>query len=124
MFRERVLQVVLVLIGLAYLTAFLNAGQVLLIPYRGEPHEQMLSSVLGVLGIFLLLAVREPSAHRSLIGFTAWSTVAHGGVMVVQVMRGVLRRGELPIYVAIVVVGVALIFLVPGKQAGTRRAAG
>ena len=120
MLRERVLKVLLVLFGLAYLSGFINAAQVVLIPYRGDAHEQMLSSVLGVLGIFLLLAVREPSAHRSLIAFAAWSTAAHSAVMVVQAMRGILRRNELSVYIPMLATGIALIFLVPAKQPATR----
>jgi hypothetical protein len=116
MFQERTLKVLLVLVGLAYVTGFLIAAQVVLVPYRGNAHEQMLGSVLGVLGIFLLLAVRDTPAHRSLIAFAAWSTVAHAAVMIVQAMRGVLRRGELGVYIPMLVIGIALIFLLPVKH--------
>ena len=36
------------------------------------------------LGVFLLIASRDPQAHRSLIWFTVWSSVVHGGIMAVQ----------------------------------------
>ena len=38
-------------------------------------------SLYFALGIFLLIAVRNPSAHRSLIAFAAWSSFAHAAVM-------------------------------------------
>jgi hypothetical protein len=34
-------------------------------------------SLYVTLGIFLLLAARNPSANRSLVAFTAWSSFAH-----------------------------------------------
>jgi hypothetical protein len=37
-----------------------------------------------VLGIFLILAARNPVANRSLLLFTAWSSAAHGGLMAIQ----------------------------------------
>src|SRR5258708_17701489 len=49
-----------------------------------EPVLAMMLSLYVTLGIFLLLAVRNPSANRSLIGFTAWSSFAHAAVMGVQ----------------------------------------
>jgi hypothetical protein len=41
----------------------------------------MMMSLDATLGFFLLLAGRNPSAHRSLIGFAAWSSFAHATVM-------------------------------------------
>ena len=49
---------------------------------------EMILAIYATLGIFLLLAARNPRAHRSLIGFTVWSSVAHGGVMTVQSFSG------------------------------------
>jgi hypothetical protein len=45
---------------------------------------EMICSIYFVLGIFLLIASRNPLEHRSLIWFTIWSSVAHGGLMLVQ----------------------------------------
>ena len=44
----------------------------------------MIVGVYATLGVFLLLAARNPQAHRSLIWFTVWSSVVHGGIMAVQ----------------------------------------
>jgi hypothetical protein len=41
----------------------------------------MMMSLYATLGVFLLLAARNPSEHRSLIAFTAWSSFAHAALM-------------------------------------------
>ena len=48
---------------------------------RQDPALSMMLSLYVTLGIFLLLAARNPSANRSLIAFTAWSSFAHAAVM-------------------------------------------
>jgi tryptophan-rich sensory protein len=111
--RERALKVVLVLVGLVF-SAFVYP----LMFIRQEPALAMVLSVYVTLGVFLLLAARNPSANRSLIAFTAWSSFAHAAVMAVQAYRG-----ELPGVVALVVIGVALIALAPGKQSVEREPA-
>jgi hypothetical protein len=80
----------------------------------------MMLSLYVTLGIFLLLAARNPSAHRSLIAFTAWSSFAHATVMAVQEYLHRIERGELVGVVTLVIVGVALIMLSPAKQRGER----
>ena len=58
--------------------------------HAGAPHESqyfmMIVGVYATLGVFLLNAARNPQAHRSLIWFTVWSSVVHGGIMAVQSM--------------------------------------
>jgi len=44
----------------------------------------MTLAIYAALGVFLILASRDPLAHRSLIWFTVWSSVAHGVVMAAQ----------------------------------------
>ena len=79
-------------------------------------YAQMLISVYVTLGVFLLLAARNPSANRSLIAFTAWSSFAHGAVMAVQAFRNVIPRGDLlGAVLPLVIIGVALIVLAPAK---------
>jgi hypothetical protein len=110
--RERALKVVLVLVGLLFL-----AGIYPLIVFgRQGPAVAMMLSVYVTLGIFLLLAVRNPSANRSLIAFTAWSSFAHAAVMAVQAYQKLIERGELLGVAVLVVIGVALIALAPAKQ--------
>ena len=62
---------------------------------RQEPFLSMMSSVYVTLGIFLLLAVRNPSANRNLIAFTACSSFAHAALMGVQTYPYIVSRGEL-----------------------------
>jgi hypothetical protein len=45
---------------------------------------QMIVGIYATLGIFLLIASRDPLANISLIWFTVWSSVVHGGIMTVQ----------------------------------------
>ena len=45
---------------------------------------EMIIAIYATLGIFLLVASRNPSQHLSLISFTIWSSVVHGAVMAVQ----------------------------------------
>ena len=66
MIRERTLKVVLVVVGLLF-----SAGVYPLMMFvRQEPALAMMLSLYVTLGIFLLLAARNPSANRSLIAFT------------------------------------------------------
>lgn len=58
-------------------------------------YEQMIVGVYATLGVFLLLAARNPEAHTSLIWFTVWSSVVHGGIMAVQAVVDVSERGHL-----------------------------
>ena len=76
----------------------------------------MMLSLYVTLGIFLLLAARNPSANRSLIAFTAWSSFAHAALMVVQAFRNFIPRGELLGVALFAVIGVTLIVLAPAKQ--------
>ncbi len=115
--RERALKIVLVVVGLLFsatvypLTMFLWS----------EAALAMMLSLYVTLGIFLLLAARNPSANRSLIAFTAWSSFAHAAVMAVQSVRDVNERGHLLGGVAgFVIIGVALIALAPAKQSVER----
>jgi drug/metabolite transporter superfamily protein YnfA len=119
MLRERALKVVLVLVGLLF-----SAGVYpLMVFVRQDPALAMMMSLYVALGIFLLLAVRNPSANRSLIAFTAWSCFAHAAVMGVQAFRNLIQRGELWGVAALVIIGVALIGLAPAKQPAQRASA-
>jgi hypothetical protein len=65
-------------IGLVFVgVLFLALSYPLVLFLRQDPALSMMFSLYVTLGIFLLAAVRKPSAHRSLIAFTAWSSLAH-----------------------------------------------
>jgi len=116
--REKSLKVVLVIVGLLFAaTAYPLTTS--LWQEKEATYGPMLLSLYVTLGIFLLIAVRNPSAHRSLIAFTAWSSFAHAAVMAVQAIRDVAERGHLLGGTAgLVVIGIALIALAPGKPSG------
>ena len=114
MIRERALKVVLVLVGLLFVATVYG-----LVKLSEEETLQMMLSIYVTLGVFLLLASRNPSANRSLIAFTAWSSFAHASVMAVQASQNVGERGHLlGGGLAFVVIGVALIVLAPAKVRG------
>jgi hypothetical protein len=123
MSRESVLKVVLVVVGLIFLFAVYPLMMYLWPSgWRWQPnqpeYEQMILGVYATLGIFLLLASRHPSEHRSLIAFTAWSSLVHAGIMAVQAFQNASERGHLAGDIpALVIVGIALIALAPPKQA-------
>lgn len=113
---ERALKVVLVVVGVLFVATVYPLLVFLWQPHAAEPALTMMLSVYVTLGIFVLLAARDPAAHRSLIGFTAWSSLAHAAVMVVQSFQMPSERVHLLIGVALLgVIGVALIVLAPTK---------
>jgi len=72
----------------------------------------------------VLLAARNPSANRSLIAFTAWSSLVHAAITAVQAFYIASERGHLLGGVALFgIIGVALIVLAPAKQSGERASA-
>jgi hypothetical protein len=114
--RERALKVVPIVVGLLF-----SAGVYpLTVFWRQDPALAMMLSLYVTLGIFLLLAARNPSANRSLIAFTAWSSFAHAAVMGTQAFLNLVARGELWGVAALVIIGVALIVLAPAKPSGER----
>lgn len=58
-------------------------------------YELMIVGIYATLGVFLLLASRNPEAHTSLIWFTVWSSLVHGGIMAVQVIADPTEQGHL-----------------------------
>jgi hypothetical protein len=110
--RERILKVVLVLVGMVFSAAVYP----MVIMVRQDPALAMMLSIYCTLGIFLLLAARDPYATRSLIAFTAWSSFAHATVMGYQAFRKMISRGELLGVAFFIVVGVTLLALAPTKQ--------
>ena len=85
-------------------------------PAQSE-YEQMIMGVYVTLGVFLILAARNPLGNRSLIWFTVWSSVVHGGIMLVQALVDDSERmnlvGDIP---ALFVVAAVLGFLMPRGQ--------
>jgi hypothetical protein len=61
----------------------------------GEYYLQMICGIYATLGIFLIIAAREPSRHQSLIDFTVWSSVVHAVIMGVQAITDGHELGHL-----------------------------
>jgi len=94
------LRVALVAVGLIFifgvypLTILWPSGWI----WHMSGHSTYLQMILGVyatLGVFLLLASRNPLANLSLIWFTVWSSVVHGGIMAAQSLVYPEHRGHL-----------------------------
>ncbi len=119
--RERALKVVLVLVGLLFSAGIYPLTMSLWKLDKSDYGDEMMLSLYVALGIFLLMAVRNPSANRSLIAFAAWSSFAHGAVMAVLAVHIASERaGFLTAVAALVLIGIALIVLAPAKQSGER----
>ena len=64
----------------------------------GQGHSHYLTMIIGIyatLGVFLLIASRNPNEHKSLIWFTVWSSIVHGAIMGIQSFSDAMERGHL-----------------------------
>ena len=83
----------------------------------GYYYLQMIAGIYAVLGIFLIIAANNPSAHRSLISFAAWSSLVHALIMGAQALGDKHETGHLTGDVpALLLVAVVLWFLAPARQ--------
>ncbi len=110
--RQTALKIVLVVLGLM----FCGGIYPLIVFAKHQPALSMMMSLYITLGVFLLIAVPNPSANRSLIAFAAWSSFAHAGIMSFQALRNYISRTELIGSAVFVVIGLVLIVLAPAKQ--------
>jgi hypothetical protein len=115
--REGMLRIALVGTGVAFLLVY---PLMVVWPsgWTWQPsqheYEQMIVGIYATLGIFLLWASRRPAAHLSLIWFTVWSSVVHGGIMAVQAIVDPAEHGHLPGDVAgLFLVAIVLAVLTP-----------
>jgi hypothetical protein len=119
MIRARALKVVLVLVGLLFVGGIYPLVTSVRDGWRAnrEDATPMMLSLYVTLGIFLLLAARNPWAHRSVIAFAAWSSFAHAAVMAVMAVHLPNERGGLLGAGALfTIIGAALIVLAPAKE--------
>jgi hypothetical protein len=117
--RELALKILLGFVGVV----FVALTWPMIVFVRQAPSLSMMFSLYATLGVFLILAIRDPSAHQSLIAFTAWSSLVHAVLMGTQAMENMVEREELAGVAALVLIGIALIALAPAKStASTGRA--
>ncbi len=97
--RTKYLRVALILFGAIFLlavyplTVFWPSGWAW--HHGRSEYLEMIIAIYATLGVFLLLAAREPERHISLISFTIWSSIVHGGVMAMQSMANPMHVGHL-----------------------------
>jgi hypothetical protein len=113
--QTNLLKAALVVFGLAFLLIYPMA---IIWPsgwawHEGAPYSNdyymMIVGVYATLGVFLILAARNPDANRSLIWFTAVSSLVHGLIMAVQAMQMPEHAGHMYGDVpALILVAVAL----------------
>lgn len=98
--NTKYLRIALLLVGLIFifgiypLTIIWPSGW----SWHTTGHSDYLQMILGIyatLGVFLLIASRDPLAHRSLIWFTVWSSVVHGAIMAAQSLTNTEHIGHL-----------------------------
>jgi hypothetical protein len=81
-------------------------------------YQMMLVGVYATLGVFLLLAARDPMANLSLIWFTVWSSVAHAIVMVILALTEPGHMGHFVGDIPLLLIGAAVLaFLTPRRNA-------
>ncbi|MBI3676229.1 MAG: hypothetical protein HY243_06390 [Proteobacteria bacterium] len=99
--RTKLLQIALVLFGVVFCLVYPLA---IVWPsgwawHVGAPYESdyfmMIVGVYATLGVFLVLAARNPYANLSLIWFTVASSVVHAAIMAAQSMHGEDHMGHL-----------------------------
>ena len=126
MTQDRPLRIALLIVGLIFLVGLLPLTLIWPAGFMWEPrqseYEQMIIGVYAVLGIFLIIASRDPAEHRSLIWFTVWSSLIHGLIMLAQALRDPVERpnlmGDVP---ALILIAVVLAVLMRGaKPSGSR----
>jgi Family of unknown function (DUF6632) len=120
--RLSYLRIALIVVGLIFVFGIYLLGRVWPSGWTwGTGHSHYLMMILGLyatLGVFLLVASRDPLAHRSLIWFTVWSSVVHAVIMALQSFTDAAERGHLLGDVpALLVVAIVLAALTPRASA-------
>lgn len=130
--RERIRQIVLAVAGLVFVGLVYPLASDLwrakwLVEMNDNECEPMFLSFFVVLGVFLLLAAKKPSGHRSLIAFSAWWSLFHATVMTVQTIEA-WNRGVHRDYTDVVIAGIigaVLLAVTPtAREAATHRNSG
>src|ERR1700680_4578562 len=120
--RMRCLRVALVLFGAIFLFGLYPLMTAWPSGWRWNPsqteYEQMIVGVYATLGVFLIIASRNPLENRSLIWFTVWSSIVHGAVMAYQSITDTQQIGHLyGDVVALFVIAAILAYLMPKGRA-------
>ncbi len=96
--RLKLLRIALVVLGIVCLAVYplMQAWPSGWVWHEGySDYPMMIVGIYATLGVFLILAARDPLANRSLIWFAVWSSVVHGGIMAVQALSHAGHMGHL-----------------------------
>jgi hypothetical protein len=120
--RTRYLRLALVVVGLIFVVGIYPLTIIWPSGWSWHPGQsdylQMILGLYATLGVFLLIASRNPLAHLSLIWFTVWSSVVHGGIMAIQSLANSEHMGHLwGDVLALFVVAAVLALLTPWSAA-------
>jgi Family of unknown function (DUF6632) len=120
--RTRYLRIALVLVGVIFIVGIYPLTIIWPSGWAWHPGQsdylQMILGIYATLGVFLLVASRNPLAHLSLIWFTVWSSIVHGGIMAVQSLSNSEHMGHLwGDVLALFVVAAVLGLLTPRGEA-------
>ena len=120
--RERLTQIVLVIVGLFNLAVIYPLYMDLrhsswLLEQKNEVHPMFLSFFIPV-GVSLLVAARRPSEHRSMIALVAWWNISHGAVMAIQSVEAWIHgvHRNFTDVIVVLVIGGVLLALLPTKR--------
>lgn len=109
----------MVIVGLIFVAGIYAIGMYLWQPGHEAPGDAMVFSLYVALGVFLLLAVRNPVAYRRLILCAGWANLAHATVMALMAIHSDSdRRGLLMATAGFGVIGAVLLVLAPARQSG------
>ena len=123
MIRERTLRIVLVLVGLIFVAGVYPLITSVRSGWQANKEDPlpMGLSLYVMIGVFLLVAARNPVANRGVIVFAGWLNIAHAAVMMVMAVHLPNEREDMLIASAIFAgIGVILILLPPPQQLSER----
>src|SRR5262249_3830292 len=119
-YQAAILSVALVIFGLVFLSVY----PLMLIWPSGwtwhtghSDYPLMIVGIYATLGVFLIMASRDPLENLSLIWFTVWSSFVHAAIMAFQSFEGPQNHrhlvGDVP---ALLIAAVVLAVLTPRHQ--------
>jgi peptidoglycan/LPS O-acetylase OafA/YrhL len=120
--RERLTQIVLVIVGLLNLALiyflFLDLWHSSWLLVQKNETEPMFLSFFIPAGVFLLVAARRPSEHRSMIALVAWWNISHATVMAIQTVQAWMNGVHRNFFdvILFLVIGGVLLALLPAKR--------
>jgi hypothetical protein len=119
--RAKFLRIALIVIGLTFIFGIYLLSIVWPSGWTwGHGHSHYLMMIIGVyatLGVFLIIASRNPGAHMGIIWFTIWSSIVHAAIMGAQSLSDANEHGHLVGDVsALILIAIILAVLLPRNR--------